>query len=100
MTTIWVFNGAGSRFPSGVFSSKAVASKWIAERELTGVLTAYPLDEGVYEWAVGGGHFSPQSAKHASAEFIQRFTSGAQEHIHFERGRRASDDIEANDVTH
>lgn len=83
---VWVFNGAGSRFPSGVFASKESALSWIQHRKLTGTLTAYPLDEGAYEWAVAKGFFSPKSDKDTSSEFIQRFTSASQEHFHFESG--------------
>jgi hypothetical protein len=83
---IWVFNGAGGRFPSGVFSSRESAASWIRQRGLTGVLTAYPLNEGAYEWAVANRFFTPKSDEHTSSEFIQRFTSASQEHFHFENG--------------
>jgi len=83
---VWVFNGEGGSFPSGVFRTKEAASKWIGEHALTGVLTAYPLDEGTLDWAVRNGTFAVKSEKHRSSVFIQRFTSGAQAHYHFEHG--------------
>ena len=43
--SVWVFNGDGARFPSGIFRTKEMASAWIATNALSGVLTAYPLDE-------------------------------------------------------
>ncbi|HEU0053036.1 MAG TPA: hypothetical protein VFQ39_07655, partial [Longimicrobium sp.] len=48
---VWVFNGEAGSFPSGVFTSREAAEAWIAKYALTGVLTAYPLDVGVYDWA-------------------------------------------------
>jgi hypothetical protein len=52
---VWVFNGVGGSFPAGVFRTKEAAFKWIREHALTGVLTAYPLDEGTFDWAVRHG---------------------------------------------
>ena len=83
---VWVFNGDGATFPSGVFRKKDAATEWIKKNALTGVLTAYPLDEGTLDWAIKGGTFVVKSEKQRSAEFIQKFTSGAQIHIHFEHG--------------
>ena len=84
---VWVFNGANARFPSGVFSQREKAEEWIAENGLTGVLTKYPLDVGVYDWAVQKGFFQPKKAKHNSTEFIQGFSSAHQEHYHYEDGK-------------
>lgn len=85
---VWVFNGEGARFPSGVFSSKEKAAQWIQDRKMSGVLTAYPIDEGAYEWAIRKGFFSPKSDKHTASDFVQRFTSAGQEHIHYEHGEQ------------
>lgn len=83
---VWVFSGSGSFFPCGIFSDKDKATEWILKRELTGVLTAYPMDVGVYDWAVGENFFSPKKEHEYTSEFIQRFTSASQEHYHFENG--------------
>ncbi len=83
---IWLFCGVGAKFPSGVFDSLEAAESWIALRRLSGVLTSYPVGVGVYDWAVAGGHFEPKRDKHMTPEFIQRFTSSAQPHHHFEDG--------------
>ncbi|MGE8242425.1 MAG: DUF7710 domain-containing protein [Sphingobacterium sp.] len=50
---IWGFHGEGGRFSSGVFTSIEKAEIWIARHKLSGVLTAYPIDEGLYDWALG-----------------------------------------------
>jgi hypothetical protein len=55
--SVWVFHGEGARFASGVFTSKEKAAQWIEDRRLSGVLTAYPLDEGAYDWAIRNGFF-------------------------------------------
>jgi hypothetical protein len=87
---VWVFNGTGGRFPSGVFSSVQTAELWIARHALTGVLTAYPIDIGVYDWATSSGVFTPKRPEHSSSAFVGTFTSARQEHMHFEGGRRTS----------
>jgi hypothetical protein len=84
---VWVFN-AGGRFPGGVFATLAVAEAWIARNSLTGVLTAYPLDRGVHEWAVEQGKF--RADKQLDARLIGSFTSASQEHYHYEDGVRVA----------
>jgi len=83
---IWVFNGVGGRFPGGVFTDVGRAEAWIAEHGLTGTLTAYPVDVGVYDWAVAEGLFRSRKPHQASPEFIGRFTTASMEHRHYEGG--------------
>jgi hypothetical protein len=85
-TYVWVFNGEGSRFPSAVFASKEDAERWIAASGVSGVLTAYPLGESAYDWAVRKGYFSPKRDAQRTAAFVQKFTSASQEHENFARG--------------
>jgi hypothetical protein len=80
---IWVFNGIRSQFPSGVFTSRELAEAWIEKHGLTGTLTLYPLDTGVYEWAIEKGTFKPKEDRHKTAAFIGRFSSAYQEHYHY-----------------
>ncbi|MEK6376026.1 MAG: hypothetical protein AABO58_25405 [Acidobacteriota bacterium] len=88
MDDVWVFNGTTNRFPSAVFASKESAEDWIRANTLTGTLliTRYPVGKAVYDWAVATGQFTPKGEKHRSAEFIANFSSGAQDHFHFENG--------------
>ncbi len=81
---IWIFHGQGGRFASGVFENKEDAESWIEENKLQGVLTKYPVNTGVYDWAVAKDLFQPKTDLHTSPEFIQKFTSASQEHYHFE----------------
>lgn len=83
---IWVFNGGGT-FPSGVFSDLEAAEAWIRAHSLTGVLTAYPLNQGVYDWATQQGHFKPKREHHGTASHVGRFSSASQPHIHYEDGK-------------
>jgi hypothetical protein len=83
---VWVFNGESSQFPSGIFSAKELAHEWICRNRLAGVLTAYPVDIGVYDWAVKNGFFKPKQGEHTSPRFVQQFTSVRQEHYHYEAG--------------
>lgn len=83
---IWIFNGENSNFPSAVFSDRDLAEKWITKHKLSGVLTKYPIDTPVYEWSIENGHFSPKSEREKSSQFIGKFSSAIQEHIHYENG--------------
>jgi hypothetical protein len=86
MTTerVWVFKAERATFPCGVFSSVHAADAWITKYGLTGVLTEYPLDHGVYDWAVENSLFG--RTKPPTAEFVGSFTSQHQKHYHYEHG--------------
>jgi len=86
--TIWIFNGEGALFPSGVFNTLDTANHWIVENSLSGVLTEYPVDTGVYDWAVSIGYFSPNKPQQQSSKFIGKFTSSHQNHFHYENGAK------------
>jgi hypothetical protein len=87
---VWVFNGSSARFPSGVFSDLEAAKGWISRNRLTGVLTAYPMNEGVFDWAIANDctNLSPAKVqvKASDPNFVGSFTSASQEHFHFEAG--------------
>ncbi len=85
--TVFVFNGANASFPCGVFADRESAISWISSNSLTGTLTEYPVGVGAYDWAVAAGHFTPKRADQQTPKFIERFTSGAQWHAHFESGK-------------
>ena len=85
---MWVFNGARSTFPAGVFSTLEHAEEWIRERGLSGVVTAYPLDVGVYDWALTNDYFAPKEDRQRLPAFIQTFTSSRQKHYHYVDGAR------------
>jgi len=89
MNIVWIFTGQKSQFPSGVFTQRETAERWIQQHALSGTLTAYPVDVGTYDWAVSAGHFTPKRDDQRSTEFIQRFSSATQEHYHYEHGTRA-----------
>ena len=90
MNEAWVFHSDGGRFSAGVFTSRQVAEDWIKSRRLSGVLTLYPVDTGVYEWAVERRYFTPTKEQEASPEFIGSFTAANQEHYHYEDGERGA----------
>ena len=83
---VWIFNGNNSNFPSGVFTNRELAEIWISTNNLSGILTLYPLDQGVYDWAIPNGLFQPKKEIENKPEFIQRFSSASQEHYHYENG--------------
>ncbi|HMS16067.1 MAG TPA: hypothetical protein PKA37_04440 [Planctomycetota bacterium] len=49
---VWIFARDPHSAPAGVFTDRQAAEAWIRARRLTGVLTAYPVDEGCYDWAM------------------------------------------------
>jgi len=88
MDGVWVFNGGGD-FLAAVFTTREGAEAWIAQHKLSGVLTKYPLDIGVYEWAIGCGAFKPKRPDQSGPRFIGRFSSASLEHYHYEAGENA-----------
>ena len=85
---VWVFNHARASFPGGIFTSLDLAESWINEHRLTGTLTLYPINIGVYDWAIAKGLFRADKPHQATPDFIGRFTSGSMEHHHYEDGQR------------
>jgi hypothetical protein len=85
---VWVFNGSGSQFPSGVFTTTEKAEAWIQKHSLSGTLTLYHVDEGAYDWSIRNALFTPGKPHHSQPDFIGRF-AGGQQHIHYEDGKRA-----------
>ena len=47
-TTVWVFQGEGQNVILGCFATRAAAEAWIVPKQLSGVLTAYPLNCPIY----------------------------------------------------
>jgi hypothetical protein len=81
---------AGAQFPGGAFSSRERAEAWIAERRLSGMLTAYPLDEGAFDWALRVGAVTGRARERGNeSQFVGGFTSAVQEHYHYDDGKAA-----------
>ena len=85
MEVVWVFNG-DREVPSAVFSTREKAEAWIAERRLSGMLTRYPLDMPVYDWAIASGAFKPKQPYQSEPRFIAQFSSASLEHYHYADG--------------
>lgn len=86
ITSVWIFNGARSIFPSGVFSNREIAEEWVRRHALTGTLTQYPVDVGMYEHAIASKTFTPRKPDHSTSEFIGKFSGGGLNHFHYEDG--------------
>lgn len=86
--TVWVFNGERVSFACAVFSSLELAEHWITAQKVSGILTEYPLDTSVYDWALNLGYFKIKREDQTTAKFIQRFSSASQTHYHYEHGIR------------
>lgn len=73
--------------PGGVFTTREAAERWIRDRRLTGVLTAFPLDEGCYDWAMRMRLLTGRAKDRAGESgFVASFSSAAQEHVHYTDG--------------
>ena len=83
---VWIFHGVNAQFAGAVFTKRDIAERWIAEHNLSGILTKYPLNVGVYNWAIDNGTFKPKTEDHTASEFIGSFTSASPEHYHYENG--------------
>jgi hypothetical protein len=84
---VWIFVGEDARFPAGAFDSVDKARAWIAANSLSGVLTAYPLDEGVYDWAMRLGLVTGRALeRRGDARFVGSFSTAVQDHFHFTNG--------------
>lgn len=83
MNQVWVFNGTQNHFPSAIFATRELAESWINQHQLTGTLTAYPINTSVYDWTIEKGWFKPTRPHQTTAKFISNFSSAYQEHYHF-----------------
>jgi len=92
MESVWIFNKNNANFSGGVFNELKLAESWIKVNLLSGILTKYPLNQGVFDWAVENNMHSIKQEKLAEKSkqpnFIGGFTSASQEHYHYEHGNR------------
>lgn len=94
---VWVFNGSGRRYPnlpSALFLSRQDAEKWIGQYSVSGLLTRYPLNTSVYDWAIEQEFFRPSKKQHTESQFIENFSSAHLEHYHYESGQPLFSDFE------
>lgn len=83
---VFIFQGNNSTFSSAVFSSFEEANIWIKSNNLNGILTMYPLDYPIYDWAIDNGYFKVKNDLQKSPKFIASFSCAYQKHWHFVDG--------------
>ena len=81
---VFIFHGSGAKFAAGVYDGLDAAKRNIAAHKMSGLLTKYSLNETAFDYAIRNKLFEPKEEK--PAHFVQRFTSAAQDHFHFENG--------------
>ncbi len=86
MKSVWVFHGEGARFGSAIFALVETAEAWISENKCSGMLTEYPLNVSVFDWAVESGFFALEKIENKPMSFVQNFTSASQQHFHYING--------------
>lgn len=87
---VWVFKGEGASHPAAVFSSLELAEAWIKDSGVSGILTHYPIDVSVYDWATQNKCFTPNEPHQRAPQFIGRFSSAYLDHYHYSDGRRVA----------
>jgi hypothetical protein len=87
MNYILLFHTTRSSFCGGAFTTREFAEQWIAKHKLSGVLTKYPIDVGVYDWAIENHKFTPKKENQFTPDFIGGFTTAGQEHYHYSDGK-------------
>lgn len=85
---MYIFIGEGAQIPSGVFTLLEKAEQWIRTYSLSGVLSKYPVDTGLYDWAIHENFCIIKNDYQKESKFIQRFTCASMDHFHFEKGER------------
>lgn len=89
---IWIFIGEGGRFPSSAFIELQAAEEWISTHNLSGMLSAMPVNQGLFEWAVENNalNMKPETleVKRNDPNFIATCTTASLEHYHYENGIR------------
>ncbi len=86
---VYVFNGNNSSFASAIFTTKELAVDWITFNKLSGILSVYPLNISLHDWAIQQTFFTPKVEHQKQATFIQNFSTASMEHYHFENGELA-----------
>jgi hypothetical protein len=81
-----VFTGEEGRLPSAVFSTLEHAMQWIETNRCSGLLTSYPLDLPLYDWAMENGYLKSE----LPSPRIESFTSAYREHYHFADGKKVA----------
>ncbi|MCY0969092.1 DUF7710 domain-containing protein [Chryseobacterium wangxinyae] len=84
---VFVFNGEESNFPSGIFTTLEKAKVYIEKYSLSGILTQFPIDIGIYDWAIQKDFFSVKNEYQKEPRFIERFSCASIEHFHFKNGK-------------
>lgn len=84
---VWIFHGDKASLAAAVFSSRPRAEEWISQNRLSGLLTRYPLNISILDWAWEKQFISSQVLESFSGKRAGEFTCAALQHIHFEDGK-------------
>jgi len=89
---IWIFIGNGAVFPSGAFTDRKVAEQWIRNNRLSGMLSAMPVNQSLFEWGCENNAFSMKpdkfELKKDDPKFIADCTIASLEHDHYIDGNK------------
>ena len=94
--TVWLFTSASNdvvpdaHIPQAAFRTLAAADRWVRTLKPSGMLTEYPMNIGVFEWATARGVFKPRRDDQRATPFIETFSDASQAHAHYELGELVS----------
>ena len=87
---IWLFVGEGAHFPSGAFEKLETAEAWVVKHSLSGMLSAMPINKGLFEWAIENNalNMKPEKLemKANDPKFIATCNTASLDHYHYENG--------------
>jgi hypothetical protein len=90
--TVWLFNGPINLLSGGIFEELEDAEKWVDDNSLTGMLTEYPVNIGVFDWAMQKGLIAMTEEelieRRKEPNFIGSFTIASMYHYHYKDGKR------------
>ncbi len=84
--TVWLFTSASNdvvpdaHIPQAAFRTLAAGDRWVRTLKPSGMLTEYPMNIGVFEWATARGVFKPRRDDQRATPFIETFSDASQAH--------------------
>lgn len=77
---VWVFQCKSAE--AGVFTEFRLAALWARQHKVSGLLTRFPLNQGIYDWAVENDYLTEKQIGHGR----EGLYLGTFKHFHFENG--------------
>ena len=80
---IWLIQSSENLNVIGCFMRKHEAETYIFENNLKCMLTKYPINMSVYDWAIQNNFWQPKNDLQKNSKFRAKFNSAYLEHDHY-----------------